>query len=39
MTSCLPPLCKGGDDVEEFGLDGFDARQELDIVDEQHADV
>jgi hypothetical protein len=25
--------------VEEFGLEGFGARQELDIVDEQHAGV
>ena len=25
--------------MEEFGLDSFGARQELDIVDEQHADV
>ena len=30
---------QGGDDVEEFRLDGFGVRQELDIVDEQHADV
>jgi hypothetical protein len=32
-------VVQGGDDVEEFGLEGFGARQELDIVDEHHAGV
>src|SRR2546421_8349383 len=32
-------VVQGGEDVEEFRLGGFGVRQELDIVDEQHAGV